>query len=311
MKTVLAESLSIGREMLDEFERALSLEGNTFVHYDDKPTSLEDWKERIGDCDQLIIANTKLPEEAVREAKNLKYINVAFTGLDHVPMRVCEELGIKVTNAAGYSDQGVAEEVLGLCIALLRKFKPADLAVRQGGSSSNFMGGEIAGQRVGIIGTGRIGKRTAELFKAFRADLVGYNRSRHRDLEEMGLTYLPLEELLKTSDIVTVHLPMNDETRDFLKYEDFSIMKRSAILINCSRGPVVNSSDLARALAEGKIAGAGVDVFDQEPPLKDEPLFEAPNTILLPHVAYFTEEAMIKRAKIVLEKAKMHLYKKK
>lgn len=311
MKTVLAESLSISREMLDEFDRALSLEGNTFVHYDDKPTSLEDWEERIGDCDQLIIANTKLPEEAVREAKNLKYINVAFTGLDHVPMKVCEELGIKVTNAAGYSDQGVAEEVLGLCIALLRKFKPADLAVRQGGSSSNFMGGEIAGRRVGIIGTGRIGKRTAELFKAFGANLVGYNRSRHRDMEEMGLTYLPLEELLKTSDIVTVHLPMNDETRDFLKYEDFSIMKRSAILINCSRGPVVNSSDLARALAEGKIAGAGVDVFDQEPPLTDEPLLEAPNTILLPHVAYFTEEAMIKRAKIVLEKAKMHVYTKK
>ncbi len=308
MKTVLAEGLNISREMLEEFNRELSSGGNTFVHYDDKPGSLEEWKKRIGDCDQLIIANAKLPEEAVREAENLKYINVAFTGLDHVPMTACEELGIKVTNAAGYSDEGVAEEVLGLSIALLRKFKSADQAVRQGGSSADFMGGEIAGRRVGIIGTGRIGKRTAELFKAIGAQLVGYNRSHHQDLEDMGLAYLPLEDLLKTSDIVTVHLPMNNETRDFLKYDHFALMKKSAILINCSRGPVVNSSDLARALSDGKIAGAGVDVFNQEPPLTDEPLLKAPNTILLPHVAYFTEEAMIKRAKIVLEKAKMYLF---
>lgn len=308
MKTVLAEPLSIDKADMAIIEEELSKEGHEFIYYDNKPKDLDDWNRRIEDCDQLIIANSKLPDEVVKKAKNLKYINVAFTGLDHIPMKICQELGIKVTNAAGYSDQGVAEEVLGLAIALLRKFKSADKAIREGGKGADFLGGEIFGRTVGIIGTGRIGTRTAELFKAFGAKLIGYNRTKYKAAEEIGIKYVSLEELLKKSDIITVHLPMNDETRDFLTSRHFSMMKDTAILINCARGPVVNSKDLAEALKNGVIAGAGLDVFNEEPPLTDEALLDAPNTILMPHVAYFTEEAMKKRAKIVLENAKNYLF---
>lgn len=303
MKTVLAEPLTISKETLQAFEKALGQGENEFFSYDTKPASEEEWEKRMEGAEQVIIANTKLPEEAVRKAKALKYINVAFTGVDHVPMDVCKELGIEVSNAAGYSDEGVAEEVIGLAIALLRHMKAADQGIRQGGRAAEFLGAEIAGRTVGIIGTGKIGTRVAQLFKAMGANLIGYNRSEHQEVIQLGLEYKSLEEVMKESDIITVHLPQNDHTRDFLTKKEFDLMKPTAILINCARGPIVNSKDLAEALKAGKLAGAGVDVFNQEPPLSEEPLLEAPNTILMPHVAYFTQEAMEKRAKIVLENA--------
>ncbi len=303
MKTVLAEPLTISKEMVGKFEEALGQGKNEFISYDTKPASLEEWEKRMEGADQVIVANTKLPEEAVRKAKTLKYINVAFTGVDHVPMDTCKELGIQVSNAAGYSDEGVAEEVIGLTIALLRHMKAADQGIRKGAKAADFLGAEIAGRTVGIIGTGKIGTRVAQLFKAMGARLIGYNRSEHQAVKDLGLEYKSLEEVMKESDIITVHLPQNAHTKDFLSKKEFDLMKPTAILINCARGPIVNSKDLAEALKEGKLAGAGVDVFNQEPPLTEEPLLDAPNTILMPHVAYFTQEAMEKRAQIVLENA--------
>lgn len=304
MRTVLVEPLTISQDILDSFREALGQEGHSFTAYETKPASTREWLDRVGDADQVILANTPMPEEVVESAKNLKYINVAFTGLDHIPLEACKAKGIQVSNAAGYSDEGVAELVVGMTISLLRQIKEADRAIRRGGKAADFLGGEVAGRTVGIIGTGKIGTRVAQVFQALGARLVGYNRSVHQDLVDMGMDYLSLEDLLRQSDIVTVHLPQNEETRNTITAKELALMKETAILINCARGPIVNSKDLAHALAEGKIAGAGVDVFDREPPLDEsEPLLTAPHVLLTPHVAYFTQEAMAKRADIVLKNA--------
>lgn len=304
MKTVLMEPLNISKELLDILSAPLRDGNNTFTAYDTKPATPEEWIARLGDADQLILANTPMPESVLDATPNLKYINIAFTGTDHVPVAQAEAKGIQVINAAGYSDEGVAELVLGMTISLLRRLGEADIALRHGGRAADFLGNEIAGRTVGIIGTGRIGKRVAQLFAALGANLIGTNRSEHDDVKAIGLQYVPLDELLHRADIITVHLPSTPETKDFLAAREFAQMKPSAILINCARGPIVNSADLAKALSDGLLAGAAVDVFNQEPPLTDaEPLLHAPNTLLTPHIGYFTREAMIKRAKIVFAHA--------
>lgn len=304
MKTILMEPLNISKELLDILSAPLRDGNNTFTAYDTKPATPEEWIARLGDADQLILANTPMPESVLDAAPNLKYINIAFTGTDHVPVAQAEAEGIQVINAAGYSDEGVAELVLGMTISLLRRLGEADIALRHGGRAADFLGNEIAGRTVGIIGTGRIGKRVAQLFAALGANLIGTNRSEHDDVKALGLQYVPLDKLLRRADIITVHLPSTPETKDFLAAREFAQMKPSAILINCARGPIVNSADLAQALSDGVLAGAAVDVFNQEPPLTDaEPLLHAPNTLLTPHIGYFTREAMIKRAKIVFAHA--------
>lgn len=302
MKTVLVEPLTIGDDLLVELSKKLNENGNVFIHYDEKPKDIEEWVKRIDDADQIIMANTKMPEEVLDKVSNLKYINVAFTGVDHLPVKKAKEKGIIVTNAAGYSDEGVAELVLGFSISLLRKLKESDEGLRNEKGSLEFLGSEISGKTVGVIGTGKIGSRVCELFKAFNANVVGYNRSESAKLKEEGVKYLELDELLKISDIITVHLPLNDSTTNFIREKHFKMMKDNAIFINCARGPIVDNEALSKALINREIRAAAIDVFDYEPPLdKDYNLLKAPNTILTPHIAYFTKEAMEKRAKIVFK----------
>lgn len=304
MKTVLVEPLTISKALLDQLSAPLAADGHEFVAYDTKPQSEEEWLARTKDCDQLILANTKMPEAVILENPQLRYINIAFTGVDHVPVSLAHEHGIQVTNAAGYSDEAVAELVIGFSIEHMRQLRACDREIRRGGKAADFLGGELAGCTVGIIGTGHIGKRVAELFKAFGSRLLGYNRTVHADVEALGLEYVPLETLLKEADIVTIHLPSNAETKDFLTAKDFALMKEGSLLINCARGPVVNSQDLAQALKAGRPQAAAVDVFNAEPPLTDEPLLDAPATLLTPHIGYFTREAMDKRAAIVFANAR-------
>lgn len=302
MRIVLAEPLTIGQDLLDELSQPLKDAGHTFVAFDKKPQTEEEWQERLEGADVVMMANTKLPESVLEKANDLKLLNIAFTGVDHAPVKVLKDKGVQVCNAAGYSNQAVAELAIGMTINLYRFIKEADKGVRDGMVTSDFLGYEIEGKTVGIIGTGKIGTRTAELFKAFGAKLVGTSRSESDAAKELGLEYMELEELLKVSDIVSLHLPLNDQTRGFLQAEHFALMKPTAVFINCARGPIVDNKALAKALNEGQIAGAGIDVFDMEPPLpQDEALLHAKNALLTPHVAYYTQEAMDKRAHIAFE----------
>ena len=159
-------------------------------------------------------------------------------------------------------------------------------------------GREIGGKTVGMFGMGNIGKCVAKYATLFGCKVLAWNRT-PKQVE--GVTFVDKETLLKESDIVTLHIALNADTRDFITEKDFALMKSSAILINTARGPVVNELALANALKEGKIAGAATDVYGTEPPLKqDNPLFAAPNLIMLPHIGFATEEAFVLRLGIVV-----------
>ena len=158
--------------------------------------------------------------------------------------------------------------------------------MRNGGTSAGLCGREIRSKKVGIIGCGQIGFMTAKLFQAFGAEVYAYARHEREEVKAAGIAYKPLDDLLRECDIISLHTPNTKETRGMISAEKIALMKKSAIFINCARGPIVDSKALAQALNEGRIAGAAVDVFDCEPPIPaEEPLLHAKNTLLTPHVA--------------------------
>lgn len=246
-----------------------------------------------------MIANTPYPDEVVYAADSLKMLAVAFTGIDHVGLKACREKGVTVCNCAGYSDECVAEQVIGMTISLMRYFSSCDSAVRAGGTSAGLTGTEISGKTVGIIGCGKIGFKTAKLFQAFGAHVIACARHEREEVREAGIEYVDLDTLLTKSDIVSLHTPNNAETKGMINADKIAKMKQTALFINCARGPIVDQLALAEALNEGRIAGAAVDVYDMEPPIpEDYPLLHAKNTLLTPHVAFLTKEAMVRRGEI-------------
>ncbi len=300
MKVVIMESLGISGEELDARKKPLEEKGVEFASYPrtlDVPTLIGQAK----DADAMIIANMPMPGEVIRACDKLKYIDVAFTGVDHVGLDACKEKGVAVSNASGYSNEAVAELVIGMAISLLRNVSKVEERARQGKTKDGLVGCEIKGRNVGIIGLGKIGTRSAELFHAFGANVLANSRTNHAGVPEY-VRQVSLEELLAESDIVVLHCPLNDSTRGMIDAKKLAMMKKNAILINVARGPVVNAKDLADALNNDVIAGAGIDVFDVEPPLSaDEPLLHAKNTLLTPHIAFASEESMSLRAEIVFD----------
>ena len=298
----LLEPLRVPESLIEELSAPLKEAGHDFVYYDEKTTDVDELAKRSEDADIVIIANNPYPKEAFTNAKNLKLINVAFTGVDHVDQEAAKEQDVKIANAAGYSNTAVAELVIGLTLDVYRGISFGNDSIQQGEEVMLYQGNEIRGKTVGIIGTGSIGLETAKLFKAFSARLIGYNRSKRQEAKELGLEYVSLDELMTQSDIISLHLPLNDETKNTLSREKLEMMKESAVLINAARGPIIDNDALAELLNEGKIAGAGIDVFDMEPPIPaDYPLLSAKNALLTPHVAYLTDESMVARAHIAFE----------
>lgn len=297
MKISLLEPIGIPQSMVDEFAAKLEATGHAFTYYDTKTSDAEELKRRSSGQDIVMIANNPYPTEVVKTADSLKMIAVAFTGIDHVGIEACREKNITICNCAGYSNTGVSELALGMTVNLLRHISSCETAVRGGKTSAGLTGSEIEGKTVGIIGCGQIGLRTAKLFKAFGAKVLAYARHEREEVKASGIEYAELDRLLSESDIISLHIPSNAETKGFLSAERIARMKASAILINCARGAVVDNRALADALNEDRIAGAAIDVFDMEPPIpEDYPLLNAKNTLLTPHVAFLTKEAMIRRA---------------
>ncbi len=300
MKIVILESLSINKAEFEKVISPLEDRGHQIVVYDDKVDE-ETLKLRVKDADVLVIANMPISAQVIEAAEKLKYIAVAFTGVDHVDLDKCKEKNIKVSNAAGYSNNSVAELAFGLMISLLRKILILDDVIREGGTKTGYGQFDLKGKILGVLGTGEIGSVVAEIGLAFGCNVIAYNRSESADLICKGVKYLSLEEVLKNSDIVTIHMPLTSETKNLINKNMLGLMKDTAFLINTARGPIIDNNALAKALEEGVIAGAGIDVFDMEPPIPmDYPLLDAPNTILVPHIAFATEEAMIRRAEITI-----------
>ena len=170
---------------------------------------------------------------------------------------------------------------------------------REGGTKNGYRQIDLNGKTLGILGTGDIGSAVAKLGLAYGCNVIAYNRSVNKELIDKGVEYKPLDHILETSDIVTIHMPLTDETKSLINKAKLALMKTSSLLINTAVGPIVDNDALAEALHNGTIAGAGLDRVDMEPPVPaDYPLLDAPNTVLVPHIGFATDEAMVRRAKI-------------
>lgn len=300
MNIVLLESLGVPEEVLNACAKPLVDAGHTFKAYP-KDTDPKVQIERAKDADVIMIANMPLSGEVISACPNLKYIDVAFTGVDHVDLDAARAKGVKVSNAAGYSNEAVAELTLCMMLALLRNVPQVEARCRAGQTKDGLVGVELMGKTVGIVGVGAIGTRTAELCHAFGCKVLG-NKRHVRGDEPDYIEFVSLEELLSRSDIVSLHCPLNEDSRGMINKDTIAKMKPGALLINAARGPVVDSQALADSLNNGDLGGAGIDVFETEPPLNlDHPLLHSKNTIVTPHVAFASAESMETRCKIVFD----------
>lgn len=303
MLVKLLEPLNVPDAKIEQLAEPIKQNGHEFVYYNEKTTDPKELAKRSLGADVIMIANNPYPAKAIDDNDNLKLINVAFTGINHVEVDQSQKKDIMVSNAAGYADESVAELTIGLVLDVYRRISESNKDIRADHFPGAFQGKEIKGKTVGIIGTGKIGMQTARLFKAFGANLVASNQSRPKpEAESLGMEYIDLDTLLEQSDIVSLHLPLMSNTKGLLSKEKIALMKKDAVLINCARGPIVDNDALADALNEGRIAGAGIDVYDMEPPIpKDYKLLHAKNAVLTPHVGFLTNEAMDLRAHIAFD----------
>lgn len=301
MKITAIEPIGISEAKAQEIAEQLAKHNLEFQCYRDRKEDTAILVERMKDAEVVIVSNIKIGADVLSQCPKLKLLDVAFTGLDHIDLAYCEAHGIKVVNASGYATEGVAELAIGLMIDVYRHITALDADTRQGGARNNFLGRELRSKRVGIVGTGAIGARTAQLLQCFGCEVVAWSRSERQEVLDMGVAYLPLDELMRTSDIISLHVPLTAETHHLISREHLAMCKPTAVLINAARGNVVDMDALADALCNGKLAGAGIDVFEKEPPLAtDHPLLHAPNCVVVPHVGYATREAFDDRIDIVI-----------
>ncbi len=300
MKIVVMEPLGVALEKINALAAALQATGHEFVYYTSKETQQDKLLARVQDADIIMLANQPLSAEIINACPKLKMLSVAFTGVDHVALDACRARNILVCNAAGYSTNAVAELTFGLAISVIRNIVPCDARCRRAGTKAGLVGFELFGKTFGVVGTGAIGARVAKIAAAFGCRVLAYSRTEKQKLVDAGVQYVSLDELLEQSDFVSLHVPLTDATRGLINAEAIAKMKQGAVLLNTARGPVVDSAALAAALNAGKLAGAGIDVFEGEPPIgKDHPLCSAKNTVLTPHVAFASREALETRADIV------------
>ena len=288
---LILEDLGITREEFVKMASRSKLPYNFLWNGDENKVN----KEHISG---LITIKNKIDRQILDVYPEIKFIAVAFTGFDNIDLRECKKRNIAVYNVPAYSTESVAELTVGLAISLLREIPAADRLVHEKKWDLGHAGNELCGKTIGILGTGAIGNRAAELFRAFKCEIIGWSRTARREFRNLEGQYVASsKELFSSSDIVSVHLPLNDETRRYVDKKLLDAMNPNAYLINTSRGGVVDKDALVETLINKKISGAAIDVFDQEPLPSDDPLLSLTNIILTPHIAYKTKEALIRRVK--------------
>ena len=262
-----------------------------------EPALKPDILEAIPRADAVLHKIAKTDADVIAAQKKLRIIARHGVGLDDLNLDAIKAAGIPVSVTPTANSNAVAEATIGLTLAATRKFALGDAMIKRdvNWAREQLMGREIAGKTVGIVGFGRIGRRTAKLFDAFGAEIVVYDTL---PLSLAGCPYrtADLDELLNDSDIVCLHCPLLAGTRHLINDARLSQMKRGAILVNTSRGGLIDTNALVRAVQSGKIGGAALDVFDAEPPDFDDPLFKQPQILTTPHVAAMTVEAQVAMA---------------
>jgi len=269
--------------------------GNLEVH-DRTPESLI--VERCKGAEIIFTNKTPLRESVLALLPDLKYIGVLATGYNVVDVEYAKTRGIAVANVPGYGTASVVQMTFALLLELCQHVQSHSDSVRQGDWAAspdfcywNFPLIELEGKTIGIIGFGRIGQKVADIATAFGMNILGFSKTRSDQSHRKNFKWAELNQLLEESDVVSVHCPLFPETQGIINKNTLKLMKRSAFFLNTSRGPLMVDQDLADALNEGIIAGAGIDVLSVEPPSADNPLFTAKNCLITPHIAWATKEA--------------------
>ena len=259
-----------------------------------------------GNYEAIIVrSRTKLDRAVLEKAARLKLVARPGTGLDNIDVEFAKSKGVTVVNSPESLVEAVAEHVLLLMLGLSRKVVSADVSTRAGRWEKNaLVGRELRGKVLGIVGLGRIGRRIGEVARAMGMRILVYDviPLPREVLDPLGAEVVSLDELFSSSDFITLHVPMTPETSHLVGAERLSRMKRGAVLVNTSRGGVVDEEALASALREGRLGGAALDVFEKEPP--SGAILAAPNTILTPHIGGQTEEAQSDAITVIGEKVR-------
>lgn len=300
MKIVILDRLTLGEDL--DITKANKF--GEVVSYD--ATEPKDVKKRIEDADVIFVNKLKLNEENLKDAKNLKLICEAATGYDNIDIEYCKKRGIGVCNVPGYSTYSVSQITVSMALNLCNHIPEYTRYVKDGiyinYPSANILNpvyNELYSKTWGIIGYGAIGKRVGEIAKALGCDIICYKRTK-----EEGVNCVDLDTLLKTSDIISVHLPLTEETKNLISKEKIKLLKKNAIFINTARGAVVDEEAICLALKEGKIAGLGCDVYSKEPLSENSPYVEIKdydNVCLTPHMAWGAKEARERCFNIMLK----------
>ncbi len=267
-----------------------------------EPTQVAD---RVKDADMVICNKTLLNRDNLKDAKNLKYIGLFATGYNNIDLEYTNENGITVCNAPGYSTEAVAQHTFAFILSILNRVGEYNETVKQGDwiKSRTFSYfplplSELSQKTIGIVGYGSIGKRVGDIAKAFNMNILVHNRSK---VQDTTVTQVTFDELLTKSDIVTLHCPLNKDSENIMNEQAFNKMKDGAVFVNTARGGMVDENALRKALENGKLLGAGVDVLRSEPMDKDCPLFNAPNCYITPHIAWAGVETRTRLLKLVTD----------
>ena len=267
------------------------------------PPSKDELKGMIADKDVLIMrVDPKIDRDVLDAAKSLKVIGVCSVGLNHIDTKYAEEKGVQVFNAPGLNGNAVAELTISKMLDMSRHTIPAcnDVKVNKNWDKYKFVGRELRGKTLGVLGFGRIGQRVGELARAFLMNVVAYDPYLPAEVfEQQHATSMSIEEVLKVSDFVTIHMPLNDETRNLFNAKSIAGMKDDAVVLNMARGGIVNEQDMYEALKAGKIGGYASDVMENELASGgltegagfDSPLFGCDNFIVTPHLGAQTVDA--------------------
>lgn len=279
--------------------------GNAVV-YDSVPEG--ELYDIVKGAEAVICSKAKFTADVLEKCPDLRYIGLWATGYDNINVAAASEKGITVSNVPGYSTDSVAQHTFAMILNLASNSIKYDKSVHDGDWKKakiftylDFPIMEISGKKLGIIGYGAIGKSVAKIGEAFGMEPIIYTRTKPSDCP---YPVVSLDELLGSADFITLHCPLTDKTRKLINKETLSKMKKTAYIINTSRGGVIDEDDLAAALRSGTIAGAGIDVLDGEPMRKDHPFFDVPNCIITPHIAWASFEARQRLVNIVYDNLK-------
>ncbi len=309
MKIVVLDGHTLNPGDLDW--KALAALGDFTVH---DRTEASRIVERIGDAELILTNKTPITVDTMRACRQLRYVGVLATGFNVVDVAAAKAAGIVVTNIPTYGTDAVAQFAFALLLEVCHHVGHHAGTVRDGewAACPDFCYWhhplvELAGKTMGLIGFGRIGRRTGEIARAFGMKVLAFDEYPNKALERDGISYTALDRLLSESDVVSLHCPLTDKNKGMINAESIARMKDGAVLINTSRGPLVDEAALAAALNSGKLAAAAVDVVSTEPIRPDNPLLKARNMLITPHIAWAPKEARSRLLDIAVDNLRAFL----